>query len=861
MGNSSTKVKKKDIMIICDVQKIAKLFIKDYTIIWHDPKINSPQNTIYVNKLKALGDVKVFENWQEASLSINQSEISFQVIISGTNGQPFIQSIADNKNIEQVYIFCGNKSFHSSWTKDYEKLVACVETRFDILFDEISRNITAWQKQHSSLKVNFPAFAPIFDDLDTTMMNRINFYLQGFVDFQNREQAKTDLLALSRAIYHDENNMKDFEKNYKEYNMETILSWYTRQSFLFKIVNNCLRIASDDSILYARLAIRDLEATIKECFQLQNKKYSGLLYRGAYISGEEWSKVEANAGKEIEMLGFLSTSKNKAVATKFTLSDVAKKILITIIVPAAPDKGKQGFAEIKEFSDYSNEEKVLFNIRSRFTILDVGVEDVTNKQCRHLALLYNAKTVQKYILSNDPIIEIYIRDFDQTTCGECYRKIDKTSNSKYSLLFVDLQEKKHFTCYDCIFKTSLIKRRPHACVSSDFVAKHLNVADCILRVKGILMKYNEEMNIPFYGSKCIECQNEDLANKQIRGFHFRCCDCNESKKTWCWRCFNGEDECCKLGHNIILEFEPFTFWSGAMSSKEVDHLKYHKDVSDKLLSLKQAEAYFEAEDYLKAKKYYQEFIKGFKKKDSPDIAYVYFKLGDVYIKLEEYKEAVEVYTKALEIHKAIFGEQDSDTAASYNNLGMVYSRMEELKKAIEMLTKALGIYKFVYGEQHSETATAYNNLAVVYEKLRENHQAIELFSKSLEIKKSVFGDQHPDTATAYCNFGVFYSNIEDYHKAIEMLVKSLQIRKSIFGEQHSDTAISSINLGVASEMLGDSQKAIECYSKSLQITKIIHGEQHSDTVSSYENLRKIYRKLGNIEKANTYYPITGTKSK
>jgi len=91
----------------------------------------------------------------------------------------------------------------------------------------------------------------------------------------------------------------DFESDYQEYNKEQILKWYTWESFLYKVTNNCLRIATSDSIQYCRLLLQDIERATEEQYEMESKDFSGLLYRGAYLSEEEWLSLKNNMDKEI----------------------------------------------------------------------------------------------------------------------------------------------------------------------------------------------------------------------------------------------------------------------------------------------------------------------------------------------------------------------------------------------------------------------------------------------------------------------------------------------------------------------------------------------------------------------------------
>ena len=126
------------------------------------------------------------------------------------------------------------------------------------------------------------------------------FLLKGLTHFSNRDQAKEAFLTLSRQVYGTKTAKLDilrFSREYQEYNMEKIFNWYTRHTFLFTLLNNSLCVATSDSILSLRLIITDIEIAIKEYFQIKSKAFSGLLYRGCFLSDENWKQLKATVNK------------------------------------------------------------------------------------------------------------------------------------------------------------------------------------------------------------------------------------------------------------------------------------------------------------------------------------------------------------------------------------------------------------------------------------------------------------------------------------------------------------------------------------------------------------------------------------
>lgn len=319
-----------------------------------------------------------------------------------------IKDIHNASNVSYIYVFCRNIAHHSQWSKGYNKIY-CVEDKIETLMSKINECVIKWQRESSSLRVNLPAFAPIFNVLDTSDMNYRHYYLKGFLNFEHRIQSKLDLLLLSKAIYKNKQNMNTFMKDYYIHDMKKVIYWYTKESFLYKIVNNCLKVATPSSIQYCLMILKDLEKAIKERYQQKSKDYSGRLYRVTYISGDEWDTLKNNIGRDIEMYGFLSTSKAKAAALNFIKKDANKKGFITIIVPGFPDKGEQGFAGIKDLSAIPNEDEVLLNVRSQFKILEATVEEVApGITCRHLGLVYGMQAMRRYLKLYQPNLKMHI---------------------------------------------------------------------------------------------------------------------------------------------------------------------------------------------------------------------------------------------------------------------------------------------------------------------------------------------------------------------------------------------------------------------------------------------------------------------
>ena len=823
-----------DILIICPASELAKLFFMGRPIAWYNPNSDSESSIENLSQLRLIGDVEVFKTWQETAEYIKNSSVPCRVISSGDDGKLLVKQISNHKNTLSVHIFCDDIKAHRKWIKRYPK-VTDIDDKFPAVFDKLHRN---------SFKLNFPAFAPVFNDTDTSKMNKLHFYLKGFVNFKDRHQAKNDFIALAKKVYRQDKSIDEFAAVYNEYDIKTIFSWYTRECFFYKAINNCLRIATSDSILYSRLMIRDLELAIREQYQTKSKYFNGLLYRGTYLSDDEWRNLEEHKGKEIEMFGFLSTSKSKNVAVEFIQKDMSKKVFITVIIPATSGEEKQGFAEIQEFSKFT-EEEVLFNVRSRFTVLEAATELITSNSagCRHLVLLYGAGGMRKYISDSNPTLEIPIKDKTDIECKVCQCNI-KSANNKLRVFFIDLTNSDNHICMKCMNSSEIHKSSPYICISLDKMQNHLQ-ANTNIVVKGAILKYKEAPRIPFFGSKC---QGTDHQKGKPVSQQFSCIDCSGSNKVWCIECFNYENKCLESGHNIIVENTPFTFWHEGMSlnEKQLHHYQKEKQRED---DLHHGKIFANTQEYEKAKQYYECFFSRNKDVENQNTASSYNVFSMVCSRLDNIEKSEEYSKRSLEITRKIFGDHHLRTSAAYNNLANIYKSRKDYQKAKELYYKAFDIAKAELGEQDADLVAVCTNLGTIHEDLKDYHKAVELHAKSLQISEAALGERDYQRVYLYINLGNGYLGLSEYKKALNFYYQALETSLAVFGELHNNTLIVYERLGLAHLGSKDYQKALEFQNKHLDVTKAIYGEQNFHTSNSFDRLASIYFQVQDYQKA------------
>jgi tetratricopeptide (TPR) repeat protein/CHAT domain-containing protein len=218
-----------------------------------------------------------------------------------------------------------------------------------------------------------------------------------------------------------------------------------------------------------------------------------------------------------------------------------------------------------------------------------------------------------------------------------------------------------------------------------------------------------------------------------------------------------------------------------------------------------------------------------------------------------YAKAEPLYRQALEIRKAVLGENHPDYATSLNNLAYFYYLQGNYAKAEPLCRQALEITKAVLGEKHPNYATSLNTLAILYISQGNYAKAEPLCRQALEITKAVLGEKHPNYAASLNNLAHVYESQGNYAKAEPLYRQALEIRKAVLGEKHPDFAQSLNNLAYLYNLQGNYAKAEPLHRQALEIRKAVLGEKHPDYATSLNNLAYLYNSQGNYAKAEPLF--------
>ncbi|CAF3405344.1 unnamed protein product [Rotaria sp. Silwood1] len=351
--------------------------LEDLTVIWVD-EYSQDLNTrarlrCIINFLKVFTHI---DNCIDYIQSVPNEHLF--VIVSGQLSSQVIPVIQDLPQVLHVYVFCRNAdkylSIQSSGT-------FCDQ---ESLYEQLSKDVNHFYATHA---ISMSCLAE--RNLRDLTQNAGDFFwfrlfVTALLQMPPSNTAKRDLLTLAQEFYcGNEIELKridDFDRNY---NQTRALAWYTSDSFAYRLLNKAIRTENIDLLFACRFFIVDLHNQLdslhtqfRENIQL-HKMDTLTVYRGQHMTMEDFAKLRANIGKLVSTNSFLSTSTSNQVAMIYAGDGLSPPNMhsvlfqITVDLNALSKKNQHPFADISAYSQFNDEQEVLFSLAAMFRIEDV----------------------------------------------------------------------------------------------------------------------------------------------------------------------------------------------------------------------------------------------------------------------------------------------------------------------------------------------------------------------------------------------------------------------------------------------------------------------------------------------------------
>lgn len=550
------------------------------------------------------------------------------------------------------------------------------------------------------------------------------------------------MITVCRDYYRgNDKELKLIDEFEKTYTSKDCIQWYTRETFVYKMVNKALRTEDVQQLHIFRFYINDLSMALAQEYKNKEKDESNdevatMVYRGVRLRMMELEQFQSNEGKLISINGYLSASHLRNIAVMFAINDTTRTDSLPVLFEIEchdEESDCSVFADIAKFSDYPHEQEVLFDLGSVFKI----------------------ETVSK----DEDIWKVYLR-----TTGEgkeiARQYVEETKNemqgNSVAILFGSLMTRMgQYQRAETYFKQLL--RDPE----NENLAHIHNQLGLVHQAKA---EFDQAMN------------HFDLANKMMKEFHptlhrdsahvLRNMSyvlieqghyekaleyCNEAIKV-----LEELDDSCQLEmaqylYNTGLSYvgqrmydEALEYYEQSLNIKKTYLPENHVHIAETLNSI--GFAYLMKKDVERAFNYYISSLSMYQTclpEDHPDIANVLHNIAEYYQHKCQYDKALQHYNLALVMKEKCFPSNHPSIAATLNNISTVLSAKGKKEKALHLCLKALRMRERILPFNHPDLAISLSSAGHKYEAMKEHQHALNYFEKALEIRVKFLPKDHP----------------------------------------------------------------------------------------------------------------------
>ncbi|CAF4715083.1 unnamed protein product [Rotaria sp. Silwood1] len=678
------------------------------------------------------------------------------------------------------------------------------------------------------------------------------------------DAAKTELIEFCCSNYAENpielNKIREFEETYCS---EQAIKWYTRDTFLFRLVNKVLRQENIDDMYKIRFILSDIHTQLMELhgdyldLLLEKNLYPYCLtvYRGQLMSAYEFDQLKQNIGCFISMNSFLSTTTARDLSLIFSGQGQQRPQLESILFEITIETStcETAFADIQHVSWMSSEEEILITIGAIF----------------HIDLVYQ--------IDNVWIVKL-------TLCNQKSEGIEKLAD-----YFPEIKDNKHdlFTFADCLYsmgdydRAATVFRR---LLSSNSITNELmpiiwgKLAMCLSRQ--CHQNFGEIMN---YFNISLDHITTESSSYSIRiDILIEIANCllirekyNETAEVLNQVRILIDQDIQQYGQQEkhTIQIVRYTMMKGIACSKMGEHRHalehfhfarkiYYDNLPDGHERMGETHLYRSIAQ--SASK--QETIESFQSMqralelhlatlppDHPSIADMYDIVAWIYLRHYDIMNAQKAFERSIEFRLKSKWFDPTHLAVTYIGLGNILGGDE----GMSYLDKADNLYKEHLLPNSSKFIQLYISKAEIHLDKNEIEQAryylTNVLKIELELKRSKPGNS---LAVIYTLFGILHQKEAKYDISINYFEKSINIIKEFQSHAKLELAYNFLNLGRIYHEQNNLEFALSYYHQSLNVYLQLPLINKSRLATVHYNIAMILLLQDSYEKAFEHFQKT-----
>ena len=604
-------------------------------------------------------------------------------------------------------------------------------------------------------------------------------FLRALFELPPPSNNKEKFVNECKLFYKDnESVLKAIDEFNETYEADHAIWWYTREGFLYRLLNRALRQQYQDAIILFHFFIVDLYNVLNSEYerQVDDIDEKGIMYRGQLMKKSELTVLTEKTEYAMLVNSFLSTTFDREVALIFAgaqstaLDDPIQSVLFEISVEHIDAWGKEKvFADIKNMSFNQDEGEVLFTpgvtliqrevlyseeqqiwiVRVDIQPLNVALRLDIEQQLMilelelHILMMENegkvnhtpdivfTNKINQYIV---PVIQQITKESQNLSDRFLFRIL---RNEQSQFFYIPSNHTIYSTLHDCL--GTICREKKDLNGALEHYTKATEGSDSRKFSRQVNLAYVHKLRGDFKQAWII-CQN------LIRDAQ---CDQNNEAKIYEEVTFGSIRPTTMASYDIpaedICNCEDFIDYT--VQNAESELFMYWLEVKDAYLLA--GNLYNTSEFVLRCFKKALTIVEKYAPGSHMSLAECHQKLGEEYHRIPNIQLAIDCYQKVIEENCAFNDDDDDDDTKSYDNdddtasdTALAHSKLGQLRTELDdefgswnSFRSSFNCWKHVSSGRRClyNLAESYRCLALVYERQQQWNRAISHYELILRM--------------------------------------------------------------------------------------------------------------------------------
>ena len=638
--------------------------------------------------------------------------------------------IHDAPQLDSIYIFCEKKTKLEQEIQEWRKLQG-IFTNIPSMTDQLIENIRQREQDLISISIISTSSAIDFNELNSLFIYS-QLLIEILLEMPYDEQSKQQFGDFLRSRYADNNaQLRAIDKFERDYDRHSPIWWYTKESFIYSMLNRALRTSDIEIVIKMGFFIRDLHRKIKQVDLIRPAPKISITFRNRADFNDEFRKSfhsfqnSRNADERV-YLPFVNTSQDNPDLTgdlqqiEHAFSEIHQTTKILIyrgqgMANTEFEKMKEspgGLISFNNFLSTSTDRQVslafaessgynleltgiLFQMEIDPSILSAPFASLDNSS-------YYLQSEEEVLLSMHTVFRIG----DLKPIGERLWQVNLTSAE------ADDEQLKHLTKH---------------------IREEIAGKTAWHRLSRLMITMGELNKAKEIYEKLLE-QTSDDDRKELAFLHHQLGYIDD----------NRGDPIKALSHFKQTLDISLTY----MSSDDPRLSSTYSNIGVSLLRQGDLDRALEHQQHA------LDVLLCDSKSHHATIACLHTNIGSILALQKKYADALKSHASALRIVEAHLSFSHALLAGTYSNIGAVHLSMNDPLTALSFIEKTLTIRQKFLPPTHPDLPLAHHKIAIVLEDLERYTEAVEHILQAIDIAHQTLAPSHPQMQMYQCQLSI-----------------------------------------------------------------------------------------------------------